>query len=646
MSGGEYYFDEDELIQDQMMEEEEEEIPYFEDNDDENVDNPISTSINPTTHVEDELREQVAADSNMDEQPSGVIPVSTVEFSTSSSQHGSSINNSNNNDQVDLYSFERYNGGWRNSNNISTAFGSSNVKTNNTPKDARSNFIQALVRFKSKDVSGAKSKSDDILSIDAHLMACLNYSGRSSIKRHRSKARFVYEEYVRQKTKNVPDNNIYIYSGDYQSTPISLFNGKRIYIRHRQQQKQPRQAALEVHGKSPSRLLQYPMSQVIQGANRLQQLWATSTQRRKKNMLEAVTTNDPPRQRSQRVRGTTNASLYGDQLWVDKYAPKSFVDLLSDERTNREFLRSLKEWDPYVFGRHNSQNLKSSKDIRPPVNSRVYLLCGNAGVGKTTLAHIAAKHAGYRPIEINASDDRSPQVLKEKVMRAMESTMLSAYGTSGNTKKPKPNCIILDEVDGIDNANAIHVLLDIIKQEINGNNKPYLRRPIIFIANHKFASALKPLLNYAKVFDVQPPFSNRIVSRCKTVLSSENMSIQDNQLLTELVNGSGGDIRSCLHTLQYVALSRQLKQQLDASQELTAALSGAGMGNGKLKDQRGDTATTLNAIFRTRRIKGRDVISSNVKKKTDSDIVLSLVEVSFVHRLASVTFLCTKRRAI
>jgi hypothetical protein len=375
MNEGEYYFDEDELIQDQMMEEEEEEIPYFED-DDENVDN-YNSSINPATHVEDELREQVAADSNMDEHSSDVIPVSTVELS-SSSQHCSSINNSNNNEQVDLYSFERYNGGWRNSNNISTR--------NNTPKDARSNFIQALVRYKSKDVSGAKNKSDDILSVDAHLMACLNYGGRNSIKRHRSKARFVYEEYVRH-TTDVPDNNIYIYSGDCQSTPISLFNGKRIYIRHRQQHKQPKQAALEVHGKTPSRLLQYPMSQVIQGANRLQHLWATAaTQRRKKNiMLQAVTTNYPLRQRSQRVRGMTNTSLYGDQLWVDKYAPKSFVDLLSDERTNREFLRSLKEWDPYVFGRHSSQNQKSSKDIRPPVNSRVYLLCGNAGIGKTTL---------------------------------------------------------------------------------------------------------------------------------------------------------------------------------------------------------------------------------------------------------------------
>ena len=36
-------------------------------------------------------------------------------------------------------------------------------------------------------------------------------------------------------------------------------------------------------------------------------------------------------------------------LWVDKHAPESFPHLLSDERTNREVLRALRGWDPYVF---------------------------------------------------------------------------------------------------------------------------------------------------------------------------------------------------------------------------------------------------------------------------------------------------------
>ena len=36
-------------------------------------------------------------------------------------------------------------------------------------------------------------------------------------------------------------------------------------------------------------------------------------------------------------------------LWVDKYSPKEFSQLLSPEKINRETLKALKEWDNFVF---------------------------------------------------------------------------------------------------------------------------------------------------------------------------------------------------------------------------------------------------------------------------------------------------------
>lgn len=40
-----------------------------------------------------------------------------------------------------------------------------------------------------------------------------------------------------------------------------------------------------------------------------------------------------------------------NKLWVEKYRPKGYFDLLSDETTNRSLLTWLKMWDKMVFNR-------------------------------------------------------------------------------------------------------------------------------------------------------------------------------------------------------------------------------------------------------------------------------------------------------
>lgn len=51
------------------------------------------------------------------------------------------------------------------------------------------------------------------------------------------------------------------------------------------------------------------------------------------------------------------------ELWVQKYKPNKYLDLLSDESTNRMLLRWLKLWDKIVFNKEISKKKKTTTDV-------------------------------------------------------------------------------------------------------------------------------------------------------------------------------------------------------------------------------------------------------------------------------------------
>ncbi|KAH9483909.1 Chromosome transmission fidelity protein 18-like protein [Psilocybe cubensis] len=255
-----------------------------------------------------------------------------------------------------------------------------------------------------------------------------------------------------------------------------------------------------------------------------------------------------------------------DTLWVDRYRPRKFTDLLGNEKVARDAMTWLKQWDYCVFGktkgkkrgRDDEENVILDEHRRP--QEKILLLSGPPGLGKTTMAHVIARQAGYEVMEINASDARSGSVIDDRIRPALESG-----STVGSTK---PTLLVIDEVDGAtgagDNSNSfIHKLVQMVntkpRKKANGKEKDGRRpilRPIICICNDHNASSLAKLRPHTYQIRFNRPSDTHLVKRLKEICLIEDMKA-DTRALNTLVSVAKGDLRGCLNTLQFIKTRRE-----------------------------------------------------------------------------------------
>ncbi|KAF8671864.1 P-loop containing nucleoside triphosphate hydrolase protein [Rhizoctonia solani] len=322
--------------------------------------------------------------------------------------------------------------------------------------------------------------------------------------------------------------------------------------------------------------------------------------------------------RSQKASGKSGASDCGVNhfMWVDRYRPKCFTDLLGDERVHRETMAWLKEWDQCVFGRRKRRPLKQEANEGPQYQDehgrpreKILLLSGPPGLGKTTLAHIVGKQAGYGVAEINASDARTGSIVDDRIRPILES------GTAMGSNKPV--LMVIDEVDGATGDSASGFINKLIQLTLDkpkakkargdkgGKESRLLLRPIICICNDLYAPSLARLRPIARVIRFRKAQPVLLTNRLRDICTEESLRA-DTRALTALVTVTQGDMRACINTLQLI------KSRSDTVSENDINRATAGM-----KETESSVQSVWNDLFTPVTAKTRKHISGASAVETD-----------------------------
>ena len=139
-------------------------------------------------------------------------------------------------------------------------------------------------------------------------------------------------------------------------------------------------------------------------------------------------------------------------------------------------------------------------------------------------------------MHINASDVRTFKDLYETIERGQGQDIYF-------DGKKRPACLIIDEVDGAVAGgdergftglmSRLEKLVLPKKDEFGStekNDKPKMRRPIIFIANNFFARSIKALRDVSIQVKITQADPERLLTRMRFIASQENLDVSNDLL--------------------------------------------------------------------------------------------------------------------
>lgn len=193
-------------------------------------------------------------------------------------------------------------------------------------------------------------------------------------------------------------------------------------------------------------------------------------------------------------------------IWTEKYRPQTLNDYVGNEDVKLKISKALENGD--------IQNL---------------LFHGGAGQGKTTLAKIIAKHLDADLLYINASDENSVDVLRDKVK--------GFVATSGFSKW---KLVILDEAD---------FLTVNFQAGLRGILETYSKTARFILTCNFVEKIIDPIQSRLTYFNISPPDKKTVAFRAVEILKAENIEFDPKDVIA-IVEQNYPDQRRIINSLQ------------------------------------------------------------------------------------------------
>lgn len=209
-------------------------------------------------------------------------------------------------------------------------------------------------------------------------------------------------------------------------------------------------------------------------------------------------------------------SNHYNNLWVEKYRPKTLDDILLDSQLKEHF--------------------KKITDDIPNL-----LFYGSPGTGKSTLAKIIINDIlKCQYLYINASDENGIDTIRNKVISFAQTRSLDS----------KKKVVILEEADGL-TGESLRILRNVMEEYVDTTR-------FILTANY-LNKIIEPIRSRCMLFKLQNDIKD-CVARCAEIIKNENIKISDEskKKFIEFVTDRYPDLRRIINDLQRFCVTGEL----------------------------------------------------------------------------------------